>query len=115
VRKLLTAIVVLPVAAILLIFALANRAPVTLSVDPFSPDSPDWSVQLPLFLVILMAMMVGVVIGSVADWLAQSRYRREARQSRHDLRRLEQEALDLRRAQMPPAGTLPAPYMGEGG
>jgi uncharacterized integral membrane protein len=113
VRKLLTAIVVLPVAAVLLIFALANRAPVTLSLDPFSPGSSDWSVQLPLFLIILLAMMVGVVIGSVADWLAQGRYRREARHNRHEVRRLEQETMDLRRAQMPPATSLPAPYMGD--
>lgn len=112
-RKLLTAVVVLPVAAILLIFALANRTPVTLSLDPFSPGDPAFSVDLPLFLIIILALMVGVVIGSVADWISQARWRREARHSRSEVRRLEQEAADLRRAQMP-ASSLPAPYMGEG-
>jgi uncharacterized integral membrane protein len=114
VRKLLTAIVVIPVAAILLVFALANRTPVTLSLDPFSPGDPAWSVDLPLFLVIILSLMVGVVVGSVADWISQGRWRREARHNRHEVRRLEQEAADLRRAQVPPSASLPAPYMGEG-
>jgi uncharacterized integral membrane protein len=112
-RKLLTAIVVIPVAALLLIFALANRTPVTLSLDPFSPGDPAFSVSLPLFLVIILALMVGVVVGSVADWISQGRHRREARHNRHEVRRLEQEAADLRRSQMPVAGNLPAPYLGE--
>lgn len=113
-RKFLTAIVVLPVAAILLIFALANRTPVTLSLDPFSPGDPAFSVDLPLFLIIILALMVGVVVGGAADWISQRRFRREARHNRNEVRRLEQEAADLRRAQMPVSGNLPAPYMGEG-
>lgn len=109
-RKFLTAIVVLPVAALLLIFAIANREPVVLSLDPFSPGAPAWSIQLPLFLVILMAVGVGVVVGAIADWVGQGRYRREARHQRHEVRRLEQEARDLRRQAAPPAASLPAPY-----
>ena len=109
----MTAVVVLPIAAILLIFAIANREPVVLSLDPFAPGAPAWSVQLPLFLVILLAVMVGVVIGSISDWLAQGRYRREARHSRTELRRLEQEAAAMRRAQSQPAASLPVPYAGD--
>jgi uncharacterized integral membrane protein len=111
-RKLLTAIVVIPVAAILLVFALANRTPVTLSLDPFSPGDPAFSVDLPLFLIIILAVMVGVVVGSVADWISHRRFRREARHNRNEVRRLEQEAADLRRTRIP-APSLPAPYMGD--
>jgi uncharacterized integral membrane protein len=114
-RKLLTAIVVIPVAALLLIFALANRTPATLSLDPFSPGDPAFSIELPLFLVIILSLMVGVVLGSVANWISQAHWRREARHSRSELRRLEQEASDLRRAQVPASANLPAPYMGERG
>ena len=107
-RKILTALVLVPVAALLLIFAVANRTPVVLSLDPFSPGAPAWSIQLPLFVVILAAVGVGVVIGGVADWFSQGRYRREARHQRHEVRRLEQEAQVLRRAQAP-GGSLPPP------
>lgn len=112
-RKLLTAVIVLPVAAVLLVFVLANRAPVVLSLDPFSPGDTAWSLQLPLFLIILLAVMVGVVIGSVSGWFAQAPHRREARHNRHEVRRLEREAADLRRAQTPATTNLPAPYLGD--
>ncbi len=111
-RKLLTAVIVLPVAAVLLVFVLANRAPVVLSLDPFSPGAPAWSLQLPLFLIILLSVMVGVVVGSVSGWFAQAGQRREARHNRHEVRRLEQEIIALRRAQTPATG-LPAPCIGE--
>ncbi len=114
-RKILTAIVVLPVAVLLVVFAVANREPVILSLDPFSPGAPAWSIQLPLYIVILLAIAVGVVIGGVTDWIGQARYRREARLGRSEVRRLEQEAAALRRSQVPPAtgANLPAPYRAE--
>ena len=114
VRKILTAIVVLPVAALLVVFAVANREPVILSLDPFSPGAPAWSIQLPLFVVILLSVGIGVIVGGIADWLSQGRYRREARHGKNEVRRLEREAAELRRAQAPASGTLPAPYRGEG-
>jgi uncharacterized integral membrane protein len=111
---LLTAVVLVPVAAILLLFVLANREPVILSLDPFSPGAPGWSIQLPLFVVILLSVGIGVIVGGVADWFSQGRHRREARHGKNEVRRLEREAAELRRAQAPASATLPAPYRGEG-
>ena len=108
-RKLLTAVLVIPPAVLLIVLALANRTPVTLSLDPFTPENSAYSIQLPLFLVILLALMIGVVVGGFVDWLRQGRYRREARHGRSELRRLEQETADLRRATAN-SNTLPAPY-----
>jgi uncharacterized integral membrane protein len=110
VRNLLTAIVVIPLAGILILLAVANRTPVTLSLDPFTPEVSAYSIQLPLFLVILLAIMLGVVVGGIADWVRQGRYRREARHGRSEVRRLEKEAAELRRSSGN-ADNLPAPYM----
>ncbi|MDX6804622.1 LapA family protein [Terrihabitans rhizophilus] len=107
-RNLLTLILVLPVAALLILLALANRAPVTLSLDPFSPEVSAYSIQLPLFVVIVAAIALGLIIGSLADWISQGRYRREARDRKYEVRRLEEEAARLR-AQVP-VSTLPVPY-----
>src|ERR687897_906302 len=55
--------------------AVANRAPVTLSFDPFSP-TPMFSTTMPLFALIFIAVAIGVLIGGVASWFAQSKHRR---------------------------------------
>ena len=96
----------LPIAIVIVLLAVANRAPVTLSFDPFSRGEPQFSVTLPLFGVIFLAVMLGVVIGGVASWLAQGKHRRSRRRYRREARRLASEAERLR-AQSPTSG-LPA-------
>ncbi|MGO4872943.1 MAG: lipopolysaccharide assembly protein LapA domain-containing protein [Roseiarcus sp.] len=76
-------VLIAPVAIVLLIFAFANRHFVTVSFDPFaSGDIPAFAIDAPLFVVLIGAMMIGVVAGGAATWLAQGKYRRAARQSR---------------------------------
>jgi len=93
--RFLKALILLPVAVLVVLLAVANRAPVTLSLDPFSQDAPEFAAQVPLFAVIFAAVMLGVVIGGVASWLAQGknrqarrRLRREANTLRHETERL---------------------------
>jgi uncharacterized integral membrane protein len=70
-------------AIILLGFAFANRDPVTVSFDPFaSSDSAAFSIPAPLFVVVIVAAMLGVVAGATATWLSQGRHRKASRQSR---------------------------------
>jgi type II secretory pathway pseudopilin PulG len=82
---------------------------VTLSLDPFSGDVPEFAVQLPLFAALFAAVMVGVLIGGVATWLAQGKHRRARRQFRREATHLRYEAERLR-AQAPGAkpSNLPA-------
>jgi uncharacterized integral membrane protein len=93
--RFLKALILLPIAILIVLLAVANRAPVTLSLDPFSQEAPEFSTQLPLFAVIFAAVMLGVLIGGTASWLAQGknrrsrrRYRREASQLRYETERL---------------------------
>ncbi len=53
------------------LLALANRSFVTVSFDPIPPRSEAWSMEAPLFLVILAAMFIGILIGGFAVWLGQ--------------------------------------------
>ncbi len=89
-RKILTAIVIVPLAVILIVFAVANRHSVTVSLDPFASNAPAVSVTLPLFALIFLLVIVGVFIGGAAPWLRHGRSRRLAR-------RLEVELGNLRR------------------
>jgi uncharacterized integral membrane protein len=108
--RFLKGLVLLPVAILVVLLAVANRAPVTLSLDPFSQEAPEFSAQVPLFAVIFAAVMLGVVIGGTATWLSQSRHRQGRRHARREARHLREEA-DRLRAQAASRGTpaLPAP------
>lgn len=88
-RKIVAAIVLVPLAIIIIAFAVANRAAVTVSFDPFSGNDPAATVSLPLFALIIFLLIVGVLIGGVAAWLRQGKWRGAAR-------RLEREAQALR-------------------
>ena len=94
--RFLKALLLLPVAVLVVLLAVANRAPVQLSFDPFSPEAPELATSLPLFAVIFLAVMVGVVIGGTATWLAQGRNRRERRQYRREAQHLKTETERLR-------------------
>ncbi|MGC6475263.1 MAG: DUF1049 domain-containing protein [Parvibaculales bacterium] len=51
--------------SLILILAFANSRQVFFSIDPFSPDNLEMGVQLPLFIIIMGALICGVVIGSL--------------------------------------------------
>lgn len=53
------------------LLALANRSVVTVSFDPIPPSSEAWSIEAPLFLVILAAMFCGMLMGGLAVWLGK--------------------------------------------
>ena len=108
VRRITMAVVVLPLAVVLIALALANRAPVQLSLDPFQPESPALSITVPLFIALFLALMAGVLIGGAASWAGQRKHRKENRFNRREAERLRAEADKLRGAQAPPAGLLTA-------
>jgi uncharacterized integral membrane protein len=90
-RRFLKGLILLPIAIVVVLLAVANRAPVTLSFDPFSKGAPQFSTTLPLFAIIFAAVMLGVLIGGVAAWLAQSKHRRLERRYRREARQLRSE------------------------
>jgi uncharacterized integral membrane protein len=96
IRKVVTWIVLVPLAVLLVVLALANRHAVTLSLDPLS-NAPTLAVQLPLFIAILLALAIGVVVGGTATWLRQGRWRRAARRAEALVRALRAEIETLRR------------------
>jgi len=109
IRKVIGALILFPLAVVIVLIAIANRQPVTISLDPFLAERPALTVSWPLFLVILTAVMAGVVIGGTAAWLRQGKWRRAARHARAELHiaRTEKEALRQRldAAERPPART----------
>jgi uncharacterized integral membrane protein len=99
-RKVFTALIVIPLGLILIVFAVANRHFVTVSFDPFNSADPSVAIRLPLFIVIILVAILGVVAGGSATWFRQRRWRRAARQHEADARAARSEAADLRSAAM---------------
>lgn len=95
-RKFLTALVVIPLAILFVVFAVANRHLVTVSFDPFNSSDPSIGVSLPLFIVLILTGIVGVIAGGAATWIRQRHWRRAARQHEADARRARGELADLR-------------------
>jgi uncharacterized integral membrane protein len=94
-------------AILAVVFALANREPVTVALSPLPVG-----VDLPLYLLVLLALVVGVAIGGASGWLAAGRRRRAARESRREAAALRRDLDDLKQARPPAepsAATLPAP------
>ncbi len=108
-------ILTLPLIAVAVIFAIANRDLTTLDLWPF-----ELSPRLPLFVILLVCVAFGLAVGGLATWLSAGPGRRRARQARRRVAELEREAARLRQerdhaasAVAPPADSgqpgLPAP------
>jgi uncharacterized integral membrane protein len=95
-RKFFTALVLIPLGLVFIVFAVANRHLVTVSFDPFNSVDPSVAVTMPLFVVIIAVAIAGVVAGGTATWFRQRRWRRAARQHEAEARAARAHLADLR-------------------
>jgi uncharacterized integral membrane protein len=93
--KLVHWLVSLPLLIILVIFAVSNRESVTVSVWPLPV-----TVEASLYLVVLLALFVGFLVGELVAWINGRRWRREARRRARRIEALERE-LDATQAKLP--------------
>src|SRR5258708_21347322 len=78
--------VLIPLGLMVTVFAVANRHFVTVSFDPFNSTDPSVSVRLPLFVLIVVVAILGVLAGGSATSFQQPRWRPPARQHPTDAR-----------------------------
>ena len=79
-NRILIVVVFVPLAVILIALAVANRGLTAFTLDPFNPGNPALTLQLPLFVLMFVALVVGLLLGSAVTWIRQGRYRKLARQ-----------------------------------
>lgn len=78
----------------LLILALANRDAVTFSVLPDDIAvllGWQWRIEVPLFMVLALGAVVGLLIGFVWEWLREHKHRKKARVQSRAVSKLERE------------------------
>lgn len=111
--KLRTLLITVPVIVVLVALALANRGPVRLSLDPFNTAAPAWSVELPLFVVLFLAVFIGILVGGSVAWVAGLKRRHVLKRDNKGLQRELATVQAAVQPQTPPvphgAANLPAP------
>ena len=103
-RKLFAILILVPLGIVIVMFAVANRETVTVSFDPFDTVNPAFALRTPLYALIFVLVGLGVLVGGVAAWLKQHKWRSR-------VRRAEAEARDLRSRldATEPRRSIPAP------
>ena len=87
-------IITIPFTLIVVVFAITNRGPVTVTLWPLP-----WIAELPLYLVVLGSLLVGFLVGAAIAWLSAGRRRHEARLTAERLRGVSAELTRLKRQQ----------------
>lgn len=83
-KKLVNIVVLVPVAIVLIVLSVANRQMVTLALNPFDPADSVLSASAPFFVFLFLAVILGMVTGSLVTWLGQGKYRKRARNEAHE-------------------------------
>jgi uncharacterized integral membrane protein len=103
IRRIVGWVVLVPLCLALVVFALLNTQPVQVRFNPFGPR-PDSDV--PCFVVIYGVLLLGVILGGIATWFAQSVHRRDERNWRREAERLRRDLEESRRTPSLPAATV---------
>ena len=91
-RSIFSILVAAPIAVAIIVFAVANRQPVQLTLDPFNTGYLGNGFELPMFVVLFGAVAVGVFVGGFASWIKQGKSRQQASEYRTEAFRVRQEA-----------------------
>jgi uncharacterized integral membrane protein len=97
IRKIISFLILVPLGLVIVALAVANRQTVMVSFDPFNAAAPAVVLHSPLFVLVFVLVIAGVIIGGIAAWLKQGKWRRAARRTENDLRAARNEIDRLRR------------------
>ena len=107
-RKLLSLFILGPIVVLLVALCVVNKERVTVVLDPLGAGGSTLVWHPRVFELSLVLLTLGVIVGGVATWLGQARWRRRARRLARELAAARAEAERLR-AQPPIASVEAAP------
>ena len=92
-RRLISWIIILPAAAVVVVFALNNRGPIAIDLWPFGIV-----VEMPVYLAFIIVFGMGAVLGGIASTMAGSKARSRYRSATYDaeVKRREAEKLAVK-------------------
>jgi uncharacterized protein HemY len=110
-RRLLFWVVLVPLGALIVLFAVANRTPVVVSLDPFSGENSALAFSVPLFIVMIGCIIIGIAIGGIVSLSHRYRMWRAVRHAEAEAARHKADAENERRLRA--AVETPAPQFPE--
>lgn len=87
-RKFVNFFFLLPLAIILIVISVANRQPVVFSLDPLQVVPP---VELPFFVFLFVAVIIGIIVGGSLTWVTQGKHRKALRDKSYEADLLKQQ------------------------
>jgi hypothetical protein len=105
-RRFVLLFIVVPLTIVVVVLSVANRSLVTFSLDPIGA-APALSLTAPFFFFLFATLGIGILLGGIATWIGQSKWRRAARAERASAARLRRE-IDQLRASAAAQASLPA-------
>lgn len=108
--KLIWFVVVLPLTVVFITLAVSNRHMVQFILDPLSPENPALALEGPFFIYLFGALLIGVLVGGMAVWFGQRKWRMAAKMRSHEAHEWRREAERLSREMtVSQTEALPAP------
>ena len=102
-RGLFTLVILIPLAAAVVIFAVHNRASVALDLWPLP-----FNFAPPLYVLVAGIFVVGFLAGGLVAWLSGGRARGRARTQRYRLMDIERKEAETKQAESAATAGLPA-------
>jgi uncharacterized integral membrane protein len=87
--KYISWLVAIPVAIVVVLFAVSNRHDITYHLWPLP-----FEVSVPQYLPTLVALALGIVLGAAGAWFSGGRLRRKSRQQRHEIKAMQKQLTD---------------------
>ena len=111
-KKWLFRLIWIPVLAAAVLFLVANRTLVPISLDPFRPDNPALATPaLPLWFWLMVMLFIGLALGAAGMWLSGREAWAQARDNRREVKALKKAlaALAARKEPADPAADAAEP------
>lgn len=96
-KRVVRLLLAFPAALLLITLAVSNRHSVRLILDPFRPEQPALALEMPFYVYIFAALVIGVLLGGWSAWIGQSHWRKSARARAQEAMRWRSEADRLAR------------------
>lgn len=90
-RKIIFVLILIPLAIVLIALTVANRQSVSLNLDVFNPSNGALSFDAPFFVWLYAAGALGVLVGGIGSWFAQSKHRKKERAYKKEVQHLRYE------------------------